>query len=258
MSEPTTTSMTSIQRARVFLALSVLVTIALYFVPYGHLIGRPLMWLSTLAHELGHGVAAVLMGHEFRKFEMWANGSGVATWAGLPSRFDRAFISAGGLVGPALVAGLGFWLGREEKTSRGGLMFFGGVLTLALILVVRNLFGVVFVAAVAAALLAIAFKAKPWVSQVTVVFVAVQLALSVFSRGDYLFTDVANTSAGPMPSDVAQMADALFLPYWFWGALCGAFSVAVLLLGLRLFFKGVGGGAAGMKGSQASKASLAP
>jgi membrane-associated phospholipid phosphatase len=67
------------------------------------------------------------------------------------------------------------------------------------------------------------------------VFLAVQLALSVFSRGDYLFTDVARTGEGTFPSDVANMSSALFLPYWFWGALCGAFSVAVLALGLRAY-----------------------
>jgi len=39
-----------------------------------------------------------------------------------------------------------------------------------------------------------------------------------------------------MPSDVAQMAENLFLPYWFWGAVCGLFAVAVLVLGLRAFF----------------------
>jgi hypothetical protein len=31
------------------------------------------------------------------------------------------------------------------------------------------------------------------------------------------------------------MSSALFLPYWLWGALCGAFSVAVLAVGLWTF-----------------------
>jgi membrane-associated phospholipid phosphatase len=69
------------------------------------------------------------------------------------------------------------------------------------------------------------------------VFLAVQLSLSVFSRGDYLFSEVARTGSGDFPSDVANMADALFLPYWFWGATCGAFSVAVLVVGLWAFLR---------------------
>ena len=108
---------------------------------------------------------------------------------------------------------------------------------LALALVVRNLFGVFFVVALAAVLLLIVKFGNAWLARFGLVFLAVQLALSVFSRGDYLFTDVANTSAGPMPSDVAQMANALLLPYWFWGALCGVVSIAVLALGLVLYLR---------------------
>ncbi|MCA9556873.1 MAG: M50 family metallopeptidase, partial [Myxococcales bacterium] len=104
-------------------------------------------------------------------------------------------------------------------------------------------FGLAFVGASAAACLLIAFKAKPWVSQIAVVFLSVQPAFSVFSRGDYLFMQYANTGSGTMPSDVQKMADALFLPYWFWGAACGLISVAVLLIGLRVFFRANGEGA---------------
>ncbi len=225
-------------QAAAFLVGSIIVTVLLYHViPYGRTIGYPLMLLSTLVHELGHGVAAIMMGGEFDRFEMFADGSGVAYSRGAFGRFAKAFISAGGLVGPALIGGIGFIVGRTPKGARIALAIFGVVLALAVVLVVRNWFGVAFVGATAAICLAIAVKGKPWVSQVAVVFLAVQLALSVFSRGDYLFTQYANTANGQMPSDVQQMSDALFLPYWFWGGLCGLISVAVLLVGLRVFFK---------------------
>jgi hypothetical protein len=77
----------------------------------------------------------------------------------------------------------------------------------------------------------------PLSSQLIVLFVGVQLALSVFSRSDYLFTSVAITATGNAPSDVARMADALFLPYWLWGLLCGGFSVWVLWRGIRAFLR---------------------
>ncbi len=66
---------------------------------------------------------------------------------------------------------------------------------------------------------------------------AIQLSLSVFSRGDYLFTDVAETAGGTMPSDVARMAEALILPYWFWGGVVGLLSVLVLIIGLWSFLR---------------------
>jgi hypothetical protein len=234
---PTDISEAQSRQAALFLVGSIIVTVLLYYViPYGRTIGRPLMLLSTLAHEMGHGIAGVMMGGDFIKFEMFWNGSGVATTSGHFGRFANAFISAGGLVGPAIVAAIGFAVGRTPKGARRALVVFGIGLILADVLVVRNVFGLVFVAAVAALCLLIAAKGKPWASQLTLLFIASQLALSVFSRGDYLFTATANTSRGPMPSDVAQMAENLFLPYWFWGAVCGLFAVAVLVLGLRAFF----------------------
>jgi hypothetical protein len=105
------------------------------------------------------------------------------------------------------------------------------------LLVVRNTFGFLFIGAVGVVALGLASRASKGMAQVAVVFVATQLALSVYSRSDYLFTDVAQTGAGPMPSDVAHMADALFLPYWFWGGACGLFSMAVLGLGLLWFLR---------------------
>lgn len=220
-----------------FLVGSIVVTVLLYHViPYGRQIGYPLMLLSTLVHELGHGVAAVLVGGSFERFEMFADGSGVAYSRGDFGRFARAFISAGGLVGPAFIGGVGFIVGRTPKAARIALAVFGVAMLLSLLLVVRGLFGMAFVAATAAICLLIALKARPWMSQIAVVFLAVQLALSVFSRGDYLFTQWANTGSGRFPSDVQKMSEALFLPYWFWGAVCGLISVAVLLVGLRVFF----------------------
>jgi hypothetical protein len=76
------------------------------------------------------------------------------------------------------------------------------------------------------------------VSQVALVFFSTQLAASVFSRGDYLFMEYAQTAEGQMPSDVSQMADALVGPFWLWGGACGLFSVLVLSLGLWVFFRG--------------------
>ena len=113
----------------------------------------------------------------------------------------------------------------------------GVVLTFLLFWVVRSVFGAVFVLALILICFGIAFRGREEWCQLVLVFFAVQLALSVFSRGDYLFTPVARTAEGNMPSDVGQMADALWLPYWFWGLVCGAFSVAVLVVALWAYWR---------------------
>ena len=226
-----------VERARLVLGVSIAVTALLYVVPYGRVLAYPLMLLSTLAHEMGHGITALLVGGSFERFLMWPDGSGVAVWSGEPGRLRSAAVAAGGLVGPAVTAALAFTFGRTARGARATLTAIAVVLALALLLVVRNLFGGVFVVLLLAGCVAIARKASGEIAQLALVFLAVQLALSVFSRGDYLFTPVAETAGGTMPSDVGQIAAALLLPYWFWGAVCGGLSVLVLGYGVKRYWR---------------------
>lgn len=223
--------------ARAALVGSAVLTAALYAVPFGGLAIYPLLLLSTLAHELGHGLTAVALGGQFREFYLWPDGSGMAVHAGPSGHVLEAMVSAGGLVGPALVAALFFALARRERVARAalGLVGVGGLA--AVLLVVNNPFGRWYVGLASLTLVALA-GVSPSIARSALVFLAVQLALSVFSRGDYLFTDTAVTSGGTMPSDVAQIAAALGGPYWLWGAVCGLFSVLVLVFGLWLFLRG--------------------
>ncbi len=210
---------------------AVAVTLVLYVIPYGRILAYPLVLLSTFAHEMGHGVTALLAGGTFESFEMSADASGVAYLTIPNGRLARAATSFGGLVGPAILAAVFFRLARSSRAAHAGLTVFGAATLLALVLVVGNVFAGFFVGVLGAVCVTIGLKSSPRVSQAAIAFMAVQLSLSVFSRGDYLFAE----SAGSGPSDVAQMAAALFLPYWFWGVACGAISVVVLVLGLRAF-----------------------
>jgi Peptidase M50B-like len=223
-------------RALRVLAISVLVTVLLYAVPFGRVVAWPLVLVSTLAHELGHGLAAALLGGSFESLRLHADGSGVALWRGAFGRFATAGVAGAGLVGPALAAFLLLVLGRTTRRAPTVVAVLGASLLLVALLLVRNTFGFAFTLVLAAVLLLIAVR-FPRLSQMAILLLAVQLALSVFSRGDYLFTSMALTSSGPMPSDVAVMSAAIFLPYWLWGLLCGGISVALLLLGASSFFR---------------------
>lgn len=229
--------MAQFNQTRIVLLVSIVLTAMLYLIPQLSLLAYPFMLLSTLAHEMGHGIAALFVGGAFHKFQMWGDGSGVATISTSGGRFASAVTSAGGLIGPAVAAALGFAFGRTEVGARRCLLALSTILLIALVLVVRNLFGAFFVFFVLAICVLVAIKASPDVAQLLLVFLSVQLALSVFSRGDYLFTPTAQTAMGAMPSDVGQMANALFLPFWFWGFVCGLISVVVLLYGLKAFWK---------------------
>ena len=223
--------------ARIVLLVSVALTVVLYAVPRGEILAYPFLLLSTVAHEMGHGLMALLVGGTFHRFEMWSDGSGVATWSGDVGRLGRALVAMGGLLGPAVVAAVGFAAGRTALGARICLQVGGAGLVVAEILVLRGVFGMFFVAVITALCILVAWKATAETAQLILVFLAVQLALSVFSRGEYLFTPSARTANGTMLSDVGFIADALFLPYWFWGGVCGAVSVLVLIYGLKVYWR---------------------
>jgi hypothetical protein len=224
--------------ARGVLILSAAATLVLYNVPFlGRILARPLVLLSTVAHEMGHGLTSLLLGGRFLRFQMWANGAGIAeidlTGFG---RIRQGLTLAGGLIGPSVAAAVCFYLGRSSHGARACLLGLGLLLFLVEILLVRNVFGFVFVGLLVAACF-LAARMPPDRAQLAVIFVGVQLALSVFSRADYLFTRGVVNPSGSFPSDVMRMQQALFLPYWFWGALCGAVSLAVLAWGVALFWR---------------------
>jgi hypothetical protein len=224
------------RRAKRALLASVALTLLLYFVPFGRLVGYPLVLLSTVVHELGHGLVALAVGHSFERLAIYPDGSGVAHHLGDNTPVSIALISAGGLVGPAVAAAIGFAVGRSRRASRIALWVGVVVLTAVMAAFVRNAFALGFLGLVALILGTVAWR-RPDRAQIVMVFLAVQLALSVFSRADYLFTEVAQTGLGPMPSDVAQIATALGGPYWVWGVACGAFSLAILAGGIAWFFR---------------------
>lgn len=229
------------RRTRWFLLGSIALTLALYFVPYGFYVALPLVWLSTLVHELGHGFTATMLGGDFERFVMYPDASGAATWSAGFGPIRQAMVAAGGLVGPAIVAAVGFVIARKPKHAQYALMAGVFALVAIAVLVVRNPFGWAFVAGLIAVLALLGTRERPEVAQLGLVFLSTQLAMSVFSRGDYLFMEYAETAQGRMPSDVAQMADALVGPYWLWGGVCGIFSLIVLGLGLWVFFRGFDG-----------------
>jgi len=222
---------------RAVFVLSSLVTVVLFATPSLHSLAYPLLLLSTLVHEMGHGVAALFVGGSFVSFELWSDGSGVGHTTGGNSRLASAIVAAGGLVGPSIAAAISFLAGRRPGPARAFLAVLCIGLVCALVLVVRNPFGWVFVGGFALCLAALVLKASPRASQIVLVFLGTQLALSVYSRGDYLFTASAQTAGGSMPSDVALISQALLLPYWFWGLVCGAVSIAALLVGVRTLWK---------------------
>lgn len=231
------------QSPRFLFLFCVALSVGIAILPYGRQIGYPLMLLFTLVHEAGHGVAALLVGGSWSEFHMFSDGSGYAS-VRYSGKLASAITSAGGLVGPAIASMFGFAFSIKPRASRLWLGFLA-IFFLWLLIFKASIDSSgsatdithIFVGTVVALCGLSAFKANALWCQLLTLFLSIQLGMSVFSRGDYLFTPTANTSVGTSPSDVGHMAEALGGPSWLWGAVCAAISVAALCFGLYIVLR---------------------
>lgn len=227
------------RQAAIALIGSVAITLAMFLIPspqHTWWLLAPFRWLHIYVHEFGHGIAALIAGGQFDRFEMFTY-SGVAHTI-TSGALAQAFVCAGGLCGPAMVGGVFLGVGRHARLAQIALLVFGAFMAVSLALWTRTAFGWGFGAVVAALAIGVALVARPAIAQAVLVFLGVQLALSVYTGGGYLFTQRVTIQNGMTnPSDTEQMSNALGGPYWLWGAMCAAFSVAVLLAGLWMYIR---------------------
>lgn len=218
--------------SRAPLLLSAAAIALIWQVPYGRQLLYPLSLLATYAHEMGHGLTALLLGAQFDQLLLHADGSGVALWRGNPGRLATALIAAGGLMGPTLAGITLLLFSRSPRLARAVLATLAALLTVSVALWSRNTFGAVFLLALAATL-GVAARALPdHAAAFLLHLIALTLCLSWFTDLGYMFSAQAMVNGAAQASDSAVIADALWLPYWFWGGAIAFFSLMVALLGI--------------------------
>lgn len=219
-------------QSRTLLILSTLAVVVIWQVPYGRQLLYPLTLLATYAHEMGHGITALLTGSEFDQLVLHADGSGMAMWSGNPGRLATALIAAGGLAGPTF-AGIGLLLvSRNPRHARTVLACLAALIVATVVLWCRNAFGVLFLISVAATLGIAARMLPPAAASFLLHFIAATLCLSWFNHLGYLFSAQAVLNGVTLTSDSSVIAQALWLPYWFWGGVVALFSMAVTAWGI--------------------------
>jgi hypothetical protein len=127
---------------------------------------------TTLVHELGHAVAAVLTGRLVRGIRIHRNHSGDAVSSG---RGVVGPVVSGvfGYPAPAIVGAALLWSVVNGYTAIA--LFAGGVILVLTLLVIRNLFGVVVVLASAGVSAALWFYASPTAQGYALLVIAIAL-----------------------------------------------------------------------------------
>jgi hypothetical protein len=184
----------------------------------------------TIAHEGGHALAAVLTGRRLTGIRLHSDTSGLTLSAGRPSGPGMIFTLLFGYIAPSLVGLAGAWLLGGNRITL--LLWVAVVLLLAILVMIRNVFGMVSIVVTTAVVLGISWYASPQV-QAAFAYAGVWFLLIGGVRPVRELQRLRRR--GRMPeSDADQLAGVTHLPAIFWVGVFGLVNVAALLLGVFL------------------------
>ncbi|URR36318.1 M50 family metallopeptidase [Thermosynechococcus sp. HN-54] len=234
-SAPLNLSVNKQPRSALLLAIAALIAIILWQIPLGNYLLYPFTILATWFHEMGHGLTAVLLGGYFRELVIYPSGSGFARYGGevLLGNLGHGLVAIGGPLGPAIAGSLFIFSSRSHGATDFCLKALGIMMLASVLLWVRSLFGIVFIASIGVAILLVAYQGNRWLKGIAIQFLGVQACISTFQQVNYLFTYAI---LGGQLSDTGLLQQYLWLPYWLWGALIAVMSLGLLLWSLKVAY----------------------
>lgn len=227
-------------RRRIGLLMGIAVaSVILWQTMIGSFILYPFTILATWFHEMGHGIAAMLTGSQFERLLIFPDGSGVAQsmQPADASRLTNALISASGPLGPAIAGSLLIIASRTDKQTRAALTVVGLALIISTVIWVRTLTGWLILPVSGIAILVLAWRATAAQQHFGIQLLGVQACISVWQQFGYLFSSGGSVGGELHRSDTSAIADALLLPYWFWGAAISAAIVVLLWWSFAVAFR---------------------
>jgi hypothetical protein len=223
----------------IVLVLFAIATSVLWQFQIGYYILYPFTILGTWFHEISHGITAMILGADFKKLEIFANGSGVATYSGgvFLGGFGNAVVAAAGPLGPAIFGSIFIVSTKFPKRTQFILRIFALFLILSVVLWVRTLFGAFVILLFGIGIFFAAQKSSQKVQKLILQFLGVQAITSVYLSIGYLFSSGAEIGGMGFNSDTQVIQNELFLPYWFWAILILGISAFLLFYSLRSVYQ---------------------
>jgi hypothetical protein len=184
----------------------------------------------TIAHEGGHALVALLTGRKLHGIRLHSDTSGLTLSAGRPTGPGMILTLLAGYVAPSLVGLAGaVLLGGNRITL---LLWVSVALLLAMLLLVRNVFGVLSLLVTGGAVLAVSWYATP---QVQAAFAWTGVWFLLLGGVRPVFELQRMRSRGRMPeSDADQLARLTGLPALLWVVLFALVALFALVIGAAL------------------------
>ncbi|MBY8871461.1 M50 family metallopeptidase [Micromonospora sp. PLK6-60] len=184
----------------------------------------------TIAHEGGHALAALLTGRRLHGIRLHSDTSGLTLSAGRPSGPGMILTLLTGYLAPSLVGLAGAWLLAGNRITL--LLWVAVALLLAMLVLIRNVYGVLSLLVTGGAVLAVSWYATP---QVQAAFAWTGVWFLLLGGVRPVFELQSLRGRGRMPaSDADQLAGLTPFPALFWVGVFGVVNVAVLVVGALL------------------------
>lgn len=184
----------------------------------------------TIAHEGGHALAALLTGRKLRGIRLHSDTSGLTLSAGRPTGPGMAFTLLAGYVTPSLLGLAGAWLLGGNRITL--LLWVAVALLLAMLVMIRNIFGILSIVVTTAVVFGVSWFAAPQV-QAAFAYTAVWFLLIGGVRPVGELQTLRRR--GRMPdSDADQLARLTRLPGLFWVGVFALVNLLALLIGAGL------------------------
>jgi hypothetical protein len=204
-----------------------LVALALVALPRAWQLSRHVV---TIAHEGAHGVAALLSGRRLAGIRLHSDTSGLTLSAGRPSGPGMILTLLAGYVAPSLVGLAGAWLLAGNRITL--LLWVAVALLLAMLVMIRNVFGVLSLLVTGGVVLAVSWYASP---QVQAAFGWTSVWFLLLGGVRPVVELQRLRSRGRMPeSDADQLARLTPFPALFWVTVFMLVSLTALGVGALL------------------------
>jgi len=184
----------------------------------------------TIAHEGGHALVALLTGRRLHGIRLHSDTSGLTLSAGRPTGPGMILTLLAGYVAPPLVGLAGAWLLGGNRITL--LLWVAVALLLAMLVMIRNVFGVLSLLVTGGVVLAVSWYAEPQV-QAAFAYAGVWFLLL---GGVRPVVELQRLRArGRMPaSDADQLAGLTPMPAFFWVTVFALVNLVALGVGALL------------------------